>query len=338
VRPSFPLRRLRMVHMTIALVMLAAPASALALSTTTSAADARQKPGILPMTVSPREVRLGHRVLVRGRVHATAAAATVELESAPRRRGRWQRLGATRIGPHGGWALHARLRRSAVVRAVEVAGPSRRASGVRRVDTAEALAADTAPTQRTTAVSRVTAVAVQAQMHVAVRDRALVTGADADVTGVLLPARGGRLVALQVHAGRGWLTLGHTRTGARGAFAVRGRAPAGSGRAVRVVFAGDRLNARATGGAGTLTQYVPVVVSWYDDAGSTACGFHAGDGVASRTLPCGTRVHFLRGGRSVTATVDDRGPYVGGREFDLNQNTAGALGFAGVGIVDASIG
>ena len=39
------------------------------------------------------------------------------------------------------------------------------------------------------------------------------------------------------------------------------------------------------------------------------------------------------GGRTVVATVDDRGPYVGGRTFDLNQNTAAALGFAGVGTV-----
>ena len=35
-------------------------------------------------------------------------------------------------------------------------------------------------------------------------------------------------------------------------------------------------------------------------------------------------------------SVDDRGPYVGGREWDLNQNTAGALGFNGVASVWAS--
>jgi rare lipoprotein A (peptidoglycan hydrolase) len=31
--------------------------------------------------------------------------------------------------------------------------------------------------------------------------------------------------------------------------------------------------------------------------------------------------------------VDDRGPFVGGRDWDLNQNTAAALGFGGVGAV-----
>jgi rare lipoprotein A (peptidoglycan hydrolase) len=44
-------------------------------------------------------------------------------------------------------------------------------------------------------------------------------------------------------------------------------------------------------------------------------------------------VTFRYGGNTVTATVDDRGPYAGGREWDLNQNTAGALGFNGVDTV-----
>ena len=55
--------------------------------------------------------------------------------------------------------------------------------------------------------------------------------------------------------------------------------------------------------------------------------------MANKSLPCGTHVTFSYGGRTVVATVDDRGPYVGGRTWDLNQNTAAALGFAGVGTV-----
>ena len=35
----------------------------------------------------------------------------------------------------------------------------------------------------------------------------------------------------------------------------------------------------------------------------------------------------------MTATVDDRGPYVYSRLWDLNQNVAGALGFSGVDTV-----
>jgi peptidoglycan lytic transglycosylase len=59
--------------------------------------------------------------------------------------------------------------------------------------------------------------------------------------------------------------------------------------------------------------------------------------VANKDLPCGTQVTFDYGGRVVTPVVDDRGPYVGGRESDLNQNTAGALGFSGVDAVWSSI-
>jgi rare lipoprotein A (peptidoglycan hydrolase) len=85
--------------------------------------------------------------------------------------------------------------------------------------------------------------------------------------------------------------------------------------------------------AGKVTTFNQSVASWYEDGGSTACGFHAGMGVANKSLPCGTKVTFRYGGHTATATVDDRGPYVGGRTWDLNQNTAGALGFGGVGTV-----
>jgi rare lipoprotein A (peptidoglycan hydrolase) len=52
-----------------------------------------------------------------------------------------------------------------------------------------------------------------------------------------------------------------------------------------------------------------------------------------RLTSCGTQVALRYNGRSVTATVDDRGPYVAGRDWDLNQNTAAALGFGGVGTI-----
>ncbi len=55
--------------------------------------------------------------------------------------------------------------------------------------------------------------------------------------------------------------------------------------------------------------------------------------VAHRTLPFGTRIQFEYKGRTATAVVNDRGPFVGGRVFDLGPGTAGALGFSGVGTV-----
>lgn len=75
------------------------------------------------------------------------------------------------------------------------------------------------------------------------------------------------------------------------------------------------------------------IASWYDDAGGTACGFHAALGVAHKTLPCGTVVDFAYNGRTATAVVQDRGPFISGREWDLNQGLAAALGFNGVDTV-----
>ena len=89
-----------------------------------------------------------------------------------------------------------------------------------------------------------------------------------------------------------------------------------------------KLNSQRRWEAAHPIQYA--VASWYDDAGSTACGFHAYYGVANKTLACGTQVTFYYGGHQVTAVVDDRGPYVWPRVWDLNQNTAGAVGFTGV--------
>lgn len=83
---------------------------------------------------------------------------------------------------------------------------------------------------------------------------------------------------------------------------------------------------------------VTQLASWYYDGGNTACGFHAYLGVANKWLPCGTKVLFGYHGRSAWAVVQDRGPYVGGRVWDLNQGLAGALGFSGVDYVQSSVG
>jgi rare lipoprotein A (peptidoglycan hydrolase) len=66
-------------------------------------------------------------------------------------------------------------------------------------------------------------------------------------------------------------------------------------------------------------------VSWYGPGfygKRTACGLAMTRtlvGVAHRTLPCGTRITFRNpaNGRTVTAPVVDRGPYVRGRQWDL---------------------
>src|SRR5208283_2374735 len=56
--------------------------------------------------------------------------------------------------------------------------------------------------------------------------------------------------------------------------------------------------------------------------------------VAHRTLPFGTilRLTNIRNGRSILATVNDRGPWIQGRELDVSEGSAIALGFKRQGI------
>lgn len=74
--------------------------------------------------------------------------------------------------------------------------------------------------------------------------------------------------------------------------------------------------------------------SWYSLSGSGACGTGAQVGyhVAHKTLPCGTRIKICREA-CVIAVVADRGPYVAGREFDLNVNVRNVVGCPGVCLV-----
>jgi 3D (Asp-Asp-Asp) domain-containing protein len=163
------------------------------------------------------------------------------------------------------------------------------------------------------------------------------TGRFVTVHGMLAPQRRGATVKLEGRAGRNWHTLAIGRTGRDGHFGIRYRVQGSAARAVRVQFAGSRQARAVSAAAGRIIALAPTVASWYDDAGSTACGFHATYGVANKTLPCGTKVTLSYGGRMIVATVDDRGPYVYGRSFDLNQNTARYLGMWGVATVFASL-
>jgi rare lipoprotein A len=154
------------------------------------------------------------------------------------------------------------------------------------------------------------------------------------IRGRLLPAQAGRQVELEGWQGHSWRHLGSATTGPEGGFVLRYTATGLGPEQLRVRFANAYVHALAH--AARLMVFQETVASWYDDAGDTACGFHATMGVANKTLPCGTKVTFRLGGRSVTAVVDDRGPFVAGRDWDLNQNTAAALGVSGVATVWSS--
>jgi rare lipoprotein A len=60
---------------------------------------------------------------------------------------------------------------------------------------------------------------------------------------------------------------------------------------------------------------------------------------AHKTLPFGTQLTVSYRGRSAQVTVNDRGPYTGGRDLDLSQGAAEYLGLtrAGVDYVDYNV-
>lgn len=85
------------------------------------------------------------------------------------------------------------------------------------------------------------------------------------------------------------------------------------------------------------------VASWYGNefhGRRTASGeiFNQWDfTVAHRTLPFGTFVAIEYKGRRIIAMVNDRGPFIAGREFDLSRGCAEALGFSGLAKINVEI-
>jgi rare lipoprotein A (peptidoglycan hydrolase) len=98
---------------------------------------------------------------------------------------------------------------------------------------------------------------------------------------------------------------------------------------LRVLFAGDKTARASRRTIGSLNVYRKVFASWYSiGGGQVACPGGRGGAkyvVAHKTLPCGTMVSLRYRGHTVRAKVVDRGPFVGGREFDLDASTKSAL-------------
>ncbi len=107
--------------------------------------------------------------------------------------------------------------------------------------------------------------------------------------------------------------------------------------------AAPRTEAPAPSRAADTTGWQSARASWYGPGfygRTTASGAVLTENmmnVAHRTLPFGTQVQFEYNGRTATAVVNDRGPHIAGRVWDLGPGTAKALGFSGVGMVNYRI-
>ena len=83
------------------------------------------------------------------------------------------------------------------------------------------------------------------------------------------------------------------------------------------------------------------VVSWYGNPQRLAGGGSynpSGFTAAHKSLPLGTIVRFSnpKNHTSVVVTINDRGPYVGGRSFDLSRGAAQALEITNQGVASIS--
>jgi rare lipoprotein A len=165
-------------------------------------------------------------------------------------------------------------------------------------------------------------------------------GQAAVVAGSAGTAAAGRTVVLERRSGDGWRTLDRDRVAADGDYRLRHVTARASSAKVRVRVPGVAGARRALG---RLNVYRRSFASWYGPGlygERMACGgtlTASVRGVAHKTLPCGTRVTLRKGDRIVRARVVDRGPFVGGREFDLTAATKQALGFGSTGTVEVAL-
>ena len=149
-----------------------------------------------------------------------------------------------------------------------------------------------------------------------------------------------RSVLIQQRAGKGWKTVARTQTRSGGRFSAYWR-PSGVGRkSVRAFVRGSEGSAPAVRNVkGGVTVYVPRFSSYYGPGlygNKLACGGRLSPGtvgVAHKTLPCGTKITLHNKGRTLNVKVIDRGPYVGGRYYDLTAATKQKLGFGSTGTV-----
>jgi hypothetical protein len=272
--------------------------------------------GAPSLRLEDRHLRFGQPVIASGRVAGAEDGTQVVLQHAPAG-ARWRTVATAPTLPGGRYRVGARLRGSGAVRVV--------------VDDRRASAAANAP------ASPARRVAVAAQLLVERHGHDVRAGGAVRVAGTLLPRARGRGVVVDGRVDGRWRPMAHARTRRNGHFSARVVARRLGTTPLRVRSRWSRANAATHVRAGAVQGFRASVASWYGIyGGPLACGGTLGYdqmGVAHKSLPCGTKVTIRYHGREVTVPVIDRGPYVGGREWDLTGATARALGFDGVGTI-----
>jgi hypothetical protein len=274
----------------------------------------------VPMVLADPKLHFGQHLIATGQLTPADAGRRVQLQLQPAG-GAWTTLAEAPVAPNGTYRVAAKPR----------------VSGVVRVVTAPTGAVASAAAERASGAQSVT---VAARIVTRRQGVQVLSGHRGRLRGRLLPGVAGRTVTVESRRRGHWRAVGHARTHHGGRFTVRVRARGTGSTLLRVTFDGDGANGAAARRSGRLNVYRPSLASWYSlNGGHLACGgtMTSGTlGVANKSLPCGTMVTFRYRGRSVRVPVIDRGPYVGGREWDLSGAAARRLGFGGVGTVWAT--
>ena len=282
------------------------------------AAHAQTQGSTPTMRVSDRTLTVGHATRVRGSVDPSYAGRTAVLAFRAPGAPDWSPIATAAVSSKGGYMIRHSVPSSGTLRVTIQA-----AEGT-------ATAAGSSPEVN---------VAVASAVRISGRHLQLTLGRRAWVTGTIVPGDAGVPVKLQLHTRHGWRTLDRARTHAGGGFKLRNRQHSTlSGRA-RISVGAHGALARGRRSVGRMDVYRFAQASWYGPGlygGHLACGGTLQPwtlGVANKSLPCGAKVTLRHNGRAIRVRVIDRGPYVGGREYDLTQATAQRLGFQGHGAI-----
>lgn len=291
----------------------------------------------IQLTIKDHTLRYGQAVTATGRLRSGQAGVAVRLELRVAGGVGWTALRSAQTTADGRFVLRAHVRRSGALRVVAVALATAAVAGADEPTASAGAPASAAATASAERTLRVGAHIVTRSVH-----REVGAGHVVRFAGDVKPARAGRSIALQLHSGGRWHTVDRDRTGRAGAFRLHERLRAATSMPARLRFGGDRLNAGTYRSVGRVNAYRAAFASWYGPGlygNALGCGgtlTASTIGVANKTLPCGTKLTLRYHGRTVRASVVDRGPYVGGREFDLTSATRAKLGFGSTGYVQVT--
>ena len=149
----------------------------------------------------------------------------------------------------------------------------------------------------------------------------------------------GQRVRLELRNGSGWHVVDRDRVAKNGRFRVTSKISTMGDKAARLRIVGTSRGRGDVERVERVHGFRQAFASYYGPGlygGALACGGRLTPGtigVAHKSLPCGSKLTFRLGSREVQARVVDRGPYVGGREFDLTAATKARLGCGSTGNV-----